>query len=618
MKRLIYLFAILLPMQLWAQEIHVTPDLIDDFYYVEGYGPSGVKSFVVSASGLFDSSEVTDSLVISASGHFEIRINPNEDFVTTLYLPANDTGTIVGTTIHVQMVKNLDAGTYEEDIVISSHNGYADPVSVRCRGIVESPPALPAPRFEPEGDTYYGQQQVSIVCDTTTAIIKYRFSQDDEWIDYTRPFAVDRDMTIWAKATKEGYLESEIVSAEYSILYRITVTALPEEGGTITMVDGDTTYHYDETATLEARPNDGYSFTAWGNGETVNPLSVHVTEDMNIQAIFEPNSYQVRITIDPIEGGTFEGGGTYQYGDYCTIKATANIGYVFINWTEDGEEFSDQVEYTFQCYKSHSLVAHFLLTELPTIEGDIVIPEAICAGDSLGLTTPEVHLADSVGWQISPYPSFEAYMTYTQQYLEDNYDSWYLNHDGWYLRYMAANHAGVCYSNMVTINVHPVLDESEILKIVGKKCGDHVDHILVYPKSGYKYQWYLDDSPINDTTQYIHSANGLREGTYRVEIALARDTNGELLCPISSENYLVSSSSKMVYPNPVPANTEIYVTNDSDYEALFSIYSIDGRLVHQQMVNAGENTILLNLSKGIYVSSLTNGSDTATEKIVIQ
>jgi uncharacterized repeat protein (TIGR02543 family) len=47
-------------------------------------------------------------------------------------------------------------------------------------------------------------------------------------------------------------------------------------------------------------------------------------------------TYTVTVSAYPTEGGTVEGGGTFDVGDEVTVTATPNEGYRFVNWTDDG------------------------------------------------------------------------------------------------------------------------------------------------------------------------------------------------------------------------------------------------------------------------------------------
>ena len=370
-------------------------------------------------------------------------------------------------------------------------------------------------------------------------------------------------------------------------------------------------FHYGDIATLSATPNEGFVFSSWSNGETNNPIEIAVTGNASYYANFEAIGYQITVAADPEIGGVVVGGGSYHFPETPTITATANENYAFVNWTENDVVVSEEPEYTILDWDSHVLVAHFKLTTLPNIMGEITAPEPICAGNSLQLEVPEVNLADTTAWQMSPDSTFAVFSTYTDQTLDETYN-------GWYLRYMASNEAGTTYSNQVTITVYPVVDAEAIVAIEGKKCGDKIEHILVYPKAGYYYQWYLDDVALPDTTQYIHNENGLTSGVYRVEISFSRNADGQLRCPISSPEYEVKWSGKSVYPNPSIAQSTIYVNNDVEEDAMLTVVSSNGRVVFQQLLKRGQNVLGTSLPKGIYVFSIAENQSVKSEKVIIQ
>lgn len=80
----------------------------------------------------------------------------------------------------------------------------------------------------------------------------------------------------------------------------------------------------------------------------------------NIQTIsISGPTYNIATTANPTEGGTVTGGGTYSQGASCTVSATANTGYTFTNWTENGNVVSSNASYTFTVEGNRDLVAHF-------------------------------------------------------------------------------------------------------------------------------------------------------------------------------------------------------------------------------------------------------------------
>ncbi len=144
--------------------------------------------------------------------------------------------------------------------------------------------------------------------------------------------------------------------------YTVSVSANPEEGGT---VEGGGTYTQGQSCTVTATANEGYTFLNWKEGNNVVSTNAsytfNVTADRTLVANFEaqPQSYTISVSANPSNGGTVTGGGTYQQGASCTVSATANTGYAFTNWTENGNVVSTNASYTFNVTADRTLVANF-------------------------------------------------------------------------------------------------------------------------------------------------------------------------------------------------------------------------------------------------------------------
>lgn len=143
----------------------------------------------------------------------------------------------------------------------------------------------------------------------------------------------------------------------------ITATANPAEGGTVT---GAGTFDQDATCTLVATANEGYNFVNWTeNGNQVSTeanytFTVHGNRTLVANFVSNlPNNYTITATASPVEGGSVTGSGTYAAGQNCTLTATANSGYVFGSWTENGEAVSTNATYSFTVSVDRTLVAHF-------------------------------------------------------------------------------------------------------------------------------------------------------------------------------------------------------------------------------------------------------------------
>jgi len=193
--------------------------------------------------------------------------------------------------------------------------------------------------------------------------------------------------------------ESGSYVANFSLnTYEITATANPGTGGT---VSGAGTYGHGTTATLTATANEGYTFINWTKDgaavSTDTSYSFIVTEVGNYVANFSLNAYEINVTVMPAEGGTATGGGIYDHGSTATLTAIPNTGYIFINWTKEGEEISTSETYSFVVTEGTDYVANFALsyeiaaTANPAEGGSISGAGLYAYGTSITLTaTPNV------------------------------------------------------------------------------------------------------------------------------------------------------------------------------------------------------------------------------------
>ncbi len=162
----------------------------------------------------------------------------------------------------------------------------------------------------------------------------------------TYTFTVTSSRNLVAHFTTQGYV--------------ITAIADPSVGGAITGSGG---YNHGETCTLTATANTGYTFQRWtknGTQVSTNPTySFTVTESATYIAHFNAQNYTVTVIANPSNAGSVSGGGSYTYGQTCTVTASANNGYAFTNWTENGSQVSTNASYSFTVTGNRNLVANF-------------------------------------------------------------------------------------------------------------------------------------------------------------------------------------------------------------------------------------------------------------------
>jgi hypothetical protein len=188
--------------------------------------------------------------------------------------------------------------------------------------------------------------------------------------------------------------------------YEITATANPTAGGTIT---GAGTYNHGASCTLTATPATGYTFVNWTEGGSQVSASAaytfDVTEPRTLVANFTASSYVISANAVPESGGTITGAGGYEYGQSCTLTATANTGYTFTNWTHGGEVVSTNPTHTFTVTENAAYTANFTLnsytitaTANPTAGGTITGAGTYTHGASCTLTATSATGYTFVNW----------------------------------------------------------------------------------------------------------------------------------------------------------------------------------------------------------------------------
>lgn len=93
------------------------------------------------------------------------------------------------------------------------------------------------PTFNPPGGTYTSAQNVTISCATPGVTIYYSTDGSTPSIRYTKPVNISSTTTLKAKATKAGWTDSQIASANYTINITPNTVATPTfspPGGTYT------------------------------------------------------------------------------------------------------------------------------------------------------------------------------------------------------------------------------------------------------------------------------------------------------------------------------------------------------------------------------------------------
>ena len=363
--------------------------------------------------------------------------------------------------------------------------------------------------------------------------------------------------------------------------FTVTATANPEEGGT---VEGAGTYLEGETCTMTATANDNYQFIKWTeNGEVVsteNPYSFTVTGNRTLVAVFGSTiPVSINVSASPARGGSVSGGGEFLYGQNCTVTATANAGYNFINWTENGTVVSTEPTYSFEVEGERTLVANFFYAAaVPATDcyypannvsagnyvmgylngSTLVMPSHnnastvtttslnVVATDNgfsvaSGTTVPEITL--------TAYGSNQYYISYNGRYLArssgtnltwgsstSQYGRWYINSNGIYVTrnstnyYLYYNNGSFALSTSKQNNITfytegdcPLLPQYAITAAANPAVGGTIDGADLY----YQGETCILTATANEGYAFVNWTEGgeevSNEATYSFEVTAERE-----------------------------------------------------------------------------------------------
>ena len=160
------------------------------------------------------------------------------------------------------------------------------------------------------------------------------------------------------------------------------------------------------------------NYTMYGINEREDGKSVRAVRSSGQTSSF----IIINAFASPSDGGTVFCNGNYLEGQICTVAATANAGYIFANWTENGEVVSTEENYSFAMEADRVLVANFVV---PDIDGngyvDLGLPSGLLwATRNVGADNSEDY-GDYFAW--GETQSKDSYDWSTYQYCNGSYNT---------------------------------------------------------------------------------------------------------------------------------------------------------------------------------------------------
>lgn len=169
-------------------------------------------------------------------------------------------------------------------------------------------------------------------------------------------------VTTLAKNLNGLFMQEDYVWT-FTTIPQLLLYSNPVEGGD---TSGAGTYVNGTTVTAIATPKPGYTFFNWlENGVIVPGAAANYTFTMNGNRTLIANfsavipQFTVGLTVNPFNGGTTNGAGSYNSGASVTVSAFPLLGFTFTNWTEGVNIVSSNIDYTFTLNGDRNLVANF-------------------------------------------------------------------------------------------------------------------------------------------------------------------------------------------------------------------------------------------------------------------
>lgn len=441
--------------------------------------------------------------------------------------------------------------------------------------------------------------------DTLPRVIGYQGSAwKQQRVDLT-PYTGQKIMIRWTAKVK-GELGSDIAIDRIKIqdtIYRDTITLArnPMAGGT---VNGNGIYNRNSIVTITATPYAGYSFTNWTeNGNTVSTnvsYTFTITSNRNLVANFTQNIINdtIQIIANPMAGGNTAGAGIYTRNSSVTVVATANAGFSFANWTENGSSIGTNPSYTFTITSNRNLVAKFTpnvfnytisTSSSPSLGGNTTGGGTYANGSPARVTATA-----NLGYRFTYWTENSSVVSVDSSYLFTVSGN----------RNLVANFApNPVYCN-VTTSANPAAGGTTLGNGTYTR-GSNVT-VTATANNGFVFTNWKENG-------IVVSSNS----TYQLSITSNRNLVANFN-PITNSIQVVQQNQIQVFPNPV--NSFVNVVSESPIQEI-SITDVLGKPIlrtHQNLGQSNHTIPLINIESGIYFIHIKTLEKTIKTKLIVE
>ena len=401
-------------------------------------------------------------------------------------------------------------------------------------------------------------------------------------------------------------------------------------------------YDHATASVLNLKTSTVVTFEANGTmGDIMNPSTMNFTSGEIIAA-----------TANPAEGGTIEGAGSYQTGENVTLKATENEGYIFLNWTENGEIVSNEYEYTFVVESARNLVANFGTYQwIPDVN---IYPNNMTVITSI---TIDNILQENTRLEIGAFCNDELRGSGRLEYIPEpinKYEAFVMiyGNDGDKISFKIYDHitakildleADDTLSFKVNETIGSVVEPHNISFTTKTDNPDEPDEpkldapqnvkanaistssIIVtwdVVENATSYNVYRNDELVENVrgtsymdeeleynTEYCYSIKAINDD-------VMSDYSEEVCVKTLGEGVEELASALNIYPNPV--NDKLYIETEVEIKEI-NVYTITGVIVGQQSTDNGQQTLSIDMSdlnSGVYFVEIKTNEGNIVKRII--
>lgn len=436
------------------------------------------------------------------------------------------------------------------------------------------------PVITPASGTYYEDIDVTIACATEGAVIHYTTNGSTPTIAspvYTGTIHVSEDMTIKAIGIKDGYVDSNVATAEYIIMNDVNFIFVQDwegdmDGWKFETIEGNKPWTIDSY-------NNNHFAKANGYGDDTDNEQWCISPAFNLTQLAGSNVTLNFINATKFDGPALELLFSNDYDGQDILNATwqplsYNMSAGNYEWTPSGDVSLNGFTGTYCtiAFKYASTVDMAAAWEIDDIilytDGQLTPSYTTSADDLSGFT-----------------------------YVYGNGPSQVLS-----FTLSANNLIGASgYASVYTTGEYQISTDG----------GTWANEIMLYYENGQLYN--------QPCTIYVRMDGGLEIGTYAGDVTVLGGGSG---CNVTLHGEVVPATGVAesmeenisIYTN----NNTLIISNDSNVSMTMTVFNILGQPVINKTITTGDNVINHGLATGAYIIRLTDGISVMTKKIVLR